>query len=337
MNSTTHPTSDVAQKSSKNTYRSSQDVRWCSGCGDFHVLNALTSAWAHLQLKTKDIALISGIGCSSRLPYYCSTYGFHTIHGRAPTIALGLKMVRPELSVWIITGDGDALSIGGNHLIHLCRKNPDITLLLFNNEIYGLTKGQASPTSQPGLTTKSTPHGSDHNPINALSLVISSGANFVARVVDTDLSMMRDVFQAAYHHPGLSVVEILTSCVVFNEEAFTEVEKKSSRKEHCLILKPGEPLVFGKNREHTLIVKDWQPEVVPSSSQEATSAMTHAPHLASRFYSLFLANLKKPLPLPLGILRSTTPTTVAQKPRAQSTTDLDDLLKQASFTKDQSQ
>ena len=330
--------SSVTSKSSKHSYRSARDIRWCSGCGDFHVLNALTSTWDKLQLPREQIALISGIGCSSRLPYYCSTYGFHTIHGRAPTVAYGLHRVRPDLSIWIITGDGDGLSIGGNHLIHLCRRNPNMTLLLFNNEIYGLTKGQSSPTSAPHLRTRSTPRGTSDQPINALQLAISSGATFAARVIDTDLVMMREVFTAAHHHQGLGFVEILTSCVVFNEHAFKDVEKRSWRQQNCLILRPNQPLIVGTDptQAQALTMSDFTPQLTKLAQTPQAAKITHDPGRIDSHYAYMLAGLRPPhQALALGILRDVTPIQ-AQQPRSvpqkpPNRTPLQELFNQQSF------
>lgn len=328
----------IPKKSQKNDYRSPLDVRWCSGCGDYYILNALTSAWSNIGLGKENIALVSGIGCSSRLPYYCSTYGFHTIHGRAPTVALGLKVTRPELSVWVITGDGDGLSIGAHHLVHLCRRNPDINVLLFNNEIYGLTKGQASPTSQQGLTTRSTPQGSLEPALQALPLAISSGATFVARIVDTDLAMMRDVFERAHAHRGLSFIEIYTNCVIYNDGAFSSLEKRSQRNEHAVILREGEPLVFGRQKDRALIWQDFAPQVV--SLSDVPSSQTLPLHNPSHRSPLYAYALSQPpsssaphagahtgtdissqtimTPMALGILRQVTQPTFEEQIREQT-------------------
>ena len=331
------PPSQMATKSSKTRYRSSRDVRWCSGCGDFHVLNALTSAWAQLELATENIALVSGIGCSSRLPYYCSSYGFHTIHGRAPAVAYGLHKTRPDLSIWIITGDGDGLSIGAGHLTHLCRRNPNMTVLLFNNQIYGLTKGQTSPTSAMGLTTKSHPRGTTHQPLNALSLAISSGATFAARVIDTDLAGMRKVFMAAQKHHGLGFVEILTSCVVFHEEAYREVEKKKQRAESCLELTAGEPLLFGQSKEFALTIdpQSLTPKVIPAH-QNTSSLLIHDPARPDPGYGLMIARLARPSwPMALGVLRDI-PIPIPQT-NTQKKTGLDELMRKHSFQRGVSQ
>lgn len=324
----------VTQKSQKGDYRSDLDVRWCSGCGDYHVLSALSAAWARCGIPKENIALISGIGCSSRLPYYCSTYGFHSIHGRAPTIALGLKITRPELSVWVITGDGDGLSIGANHLVHLCRRNPNITVLLFNNEIYGLTKGQVSPTSRQGLTTRSAPRGSLERPLEALPLAISSGATFVARVVDTDLALMRQVFQQAHEHQGTSFVEIYTNCVIFNDGAFHRIEKRTQRPDHALTLQEGQPLIFGKNKDQALIWRDFKPEIVKLPTSHPL--IHHDPSREDPLYAYALSRCQFPhTPLALGVLRQIIRPTYEQQIQQQRKQDdsqsFAELLAQGSF------
>ncbi|MCB1305219.1 MAG: 2-oxoacid:ferredoxin oxidoreductase subunit beta, partial [Leptospiraceae bacterium] len=220
----------------KKDFASDQEVRWCPGCGDYAILSAIQKTMPELGLPKEDIVFISGIGCSSRFPYYMNTYGFHTIHGRAPAVASGLKLMRPELSVWMITGDGDALSIGGNHLIHIIRRNLDINILLFNNQIYGLTKGQYSPTSKQGTVAKSTPEGSLDRPFSALSLAIGAGATFAARVHDKDMKLMTDTFKAAYEHRGTSFIEIYQNCVIFNDGVFDESVSKDHREEHTILL-----------------------------------------------------------------------------------------------------
>ena len=325
-----------SSKSQKSYYRSDQDVRWCSGCGDYYVLNALSSAWAQCGIPKENIALISGIGCSSRLPYYCSTYGFHTIHGRAPSVALGLKITRPELSVWVITGDGDGLSIGANHLVHLCRRNPDITVLLFNNEIYGLTKGQHSPTSRLGLTTRSTPKGTLEEPLEALPLAITSGATFVARVVDTDLALMRQVFQQAHEHKGVSFIEIYTNCVIFNDGAFHKMEKRSQRLEHTISLEEGKPLIFGTHKNKALIWKNFTPQTISLPTKE--KLIEHEPSREDPLYAYALSRYHLPHnPLALGVLRKVSKPTYEEqiqnhKSQAQ-TKSFSELLAEGSFQK----
>jgi len=245
------PTDDAPQKAKD--FKSDQEVRWCPGCGDYVVLNAMQSFLPSLGLKRENIVFISGIGCSSRFPYYMNTYGMHSIHGRAPAIATGLAVTRPDLSVWVVTGDGDALSIGGNHLIHALRRNVNLKILLFNNRIYGLTKGQYSPTSEPGKLTKSTPMGSLDHPFNPLSLAIGAEASFVARTLDNDRAQLTSILTAAAQHRGSALVEIYQNCPIFNDGAF-DVLKEPGEKEHRLIpLEHGEPIRFGRDREYSVL------------------------------------------------------------------------------------
>ena len=243
-------------------FATDQDVRWCPGCGDYSILKQVQSIMPDIGKKKEDIVFISGIGCSSRFPYYMETYGMHSIHGRATAIASGLKASRPELSVWVITGDGDALSIGGNHLIHLIRRNFDINVLLFNNEIYGLTKGQYSPTSPEGTVTKSTPQGSLDYPFNPLKLCIGASSSFIARTMDRDPIHQREILQRAEKHCGTSIVEIYQNCNVFNDGAFEVFTDKSSKPEETIILKNQEPLLFGKDQNKGIRMDGSQPKVV---------------------------------------------------------------------------
>ena len=224
---------------------SDQEVRWCPGCGDYSILAQMKKALAPLGIPREKMVFISGIGCSSRFPYYMNTYGFHTIHGRAPTLATGLKVSRPDLSVWVITGDGDGLSIGGNHLIHCIRRNVDLKILLFNNEIYGLTKGQYSPTSRTGTRTKSSPLGSLENPLRPLSLAIGAEATFVARTIDVDIGHLTEMLQRAAAHRGTAFVEIYQSCVVFNPGAFSSITDRKTRSSASILLSHGQPLRYG--------------------------------------------------------------------------------------------
>ena len=229
-------------------FKSDQEVRWCPGCGDYAILAAVQSFLPELGRTPDDIVFVSGIGCSSRFPYYLSTYGLHSIHGRAPAIATGLSVTRPDLDVWVVTGDGDALSIGGNHLIHALRRNVDMTILLFNNRIYGLTKGQYSPTSEPGKITKSTPAGSVDRPFNPVSLALGAEATFVARTIDSDRGHLIDVLRAAAEHEGTALVEIYQNCNIFNDGAFDLVKNPQSRDEALIRLVAGEPITFGDRR-----------------------------------------------------------------------------------------
>jgi 2-oxoglutarate ferredoxin oxidoreductase subunit beta len=241
---------------------SDQEVRWCPGCGDYSILAQMKKALAPLGIAREKFVFVSGIGCASRFPYYMNTYGFHTIHGRAPTIATGLKLTRPDLSVWVITGDGDSLSIGGNHLIHAIRRNLDLKIILFNNEIYGLTKGQYSPTSRVGTRTKSSPLGSIDTPLRPLSLVLGADATFVARTVDVDIHHLTETLKRAAAHKGTAFVEIYQNCKIFNDGIFEYATDKSIKADNLLQLQHGRPLVFGKNRNKGIRLQGLNPEVV---------------------------------------------------------------------------
>src|SRR2546423_1108350 len=230
-------------------FKTDQEVRWCPGCGDYAILAAVQGFMPSLGIKRQDIVFVSGIGCSSRFPYYMNTYGMHSIHGRAPAIATGLAASRPDLSVWVVTGDGDALSIGGNHLIHALRRNVNLTILLFNNRIYGLTKGQYSPTSEVGKITKSTPMGSLENPFNPVSLALGAEATFVARALDSDRAGLAEVLRAAAAHRGTALVEIYQNCPVFNDGAFDSFKNTDAAAQQVIPLKAGEPIRFGPDGE----------------------------------------------------------------------------------------
>jgi 2-oxoglutarate ferredoxin oxidoreductase subunit beta len=241
---------------------SDQEVRWCPGCGDYSILAQMKKALAGLGIPREKFVFISGIGCSSRFPYYMNTYGFHTIHGRAPAIATGLKLARPDLSVWVITGDGDGLSIGGNHLIHAIRRNMDLKIILFNNEIYGLTKGQYSPTSRIGTRTKSSPLGSIDTPLRPLSLALGADATFVARTLDVDINHLTETLKRAAAHKGTAFVEVYQNCKIFNDGVFEYATDKSVKAENVLHLQHGRPLVFGKDRNKGIRLHGLNPEVV---------------------------------------------------------------------------
>lgn len=246
----------------KKDFVSDQTVRWCPGCGDYAILDAVQKVFAGLGIRRENFVVVSGIGCSSRLPYYVNTYGFHTIHGRAPAVATGIKVARPELSVWVATGDGDALSIGGNHLLHALRRNVDLKILLFNNKIYGLTKGQYSPTSEIGTKTKTTPFGSVDRPVQPISLALAAEATFVARTVDVHVEHLRETIARAAAHRGSTFIEILQNCPIFNDGVFTSVEDRKTRPDNCLELVHGEALRFGKNMEKGIRMNGVLPEVV---------------------------------------------------------------------------
>lgn len=281
------------------------DVRWCPGCGDYAILNSLQRTLPDLGIKREDYCIISGIGCSSRFPYYMQTYGFHTIHGRAPSVATGVKVANPNLSVWIITGDGDGLSIGGNHTLHLLRRNLDVNVLLFNNRIYGLTKGQYSPTSPEGTRTKTTPTGSIDYPVNPLLFALGAEATFIARTVDNNPKHMVETFKAAHAHKGVSFVEVYQNCVIFNDGAFDDVYSKATRDEQLLVLEEGKPLTWG-GKEHTkgLRLNGLHPEVVDLDGVDPSELIVHNPRQDSPIQAQMLANLSNPdFPTPIGVFR----------------------------------
>jgi 2-oxoglutarate ferredoxin oxidoreductase subunit beta len=253
---------DTVELKKAKDYATDQDVKWCPGCGDYSILKQVQSVFAELQLDTDETVFISGIGCSSRFPYYMNTYGMHSIHGRAPAFAAGLKSTNPDLDVWLITGDGDSLSIGGNHFIHLLRRNVDVNVLLFNNQIYGLTKGQYSPTSEKGKVTKSTPLGSVDHPFNPLALALGSDSTFVARSMDRDPKHMRQILLRAEQHKGTSLVEIYQNCNIFNDGAFFPFTEKDTKSENTLFLEQGEPLIFGHGSDKGVILDGFNPKIV---------------------------------------------------------------------------
>ena len=251
---------------------SDQEVRWCPGCGDYSILAQTQKVMPDFGYARENIVFISGIGCSGRLPYYMNTYGFHTIHGRAPTLATGLKAARPDLMVWVITGDGDALSIGGNHVIHSMRRNVDINLVMFNNRIYGLTKGQASPTSEFGKKTKSTPLGSVDTPIMPLTIALAAEASFVARSVDTHTEHLQGTLERAGRHRGSSFVEVLQNCNIFNDGAWRDFTDREVREDRMLVLEHGKPMIFGKDRDKGIRLRGLHPEVVTIGEDGVTEA-----------------------------------------------------------------
>jgi 2-oxoglutarate/2-oxoacid ferredoxin oxidoreductase subunit beta len=287
---------------SRKDFVTPNDVRWCPGCGDYAILNSLQRTLPELGIPREKFVIVSGIGCSSRFPYYMQTYGFHTIHGRAPTVATGVKVANPDLSVWLVTGDGDGLSIGGNHLLHLLRRNVNITVLLFNNRIYGLTKGQYSPTSPEGTKTKTTPTGSVDHPLNPLLFALGAEATFIARTIDNNPKHMVETFKAAHAHQGVSFVEIFQNCVIFNDAAWDPVYAKENRDHQMLTLEAGKPLLFGKNKEKGIRLNGLVPEIVDATSD---GILTHQPDHPSPLYSQMLATLGLPdFPTPIGVIRS---------------------------------
>jgi len=293
-------------KLSPNDYASGQDVRWCPGCGDYAILAQMKKVLSGLRVPCEKLVFISGIGCSSRFPYYMNAYGMHSIHGRAPAVATGLKSTRPELSVWVITGDGDGLSIGGNHLIHCMRRNLDINVILFNNRIYGLTKGQYSPTSPLGKVTKSTPMGSIDNPLHILSVAIGCEATFVARSVDVNQQHMGMVLRRAAEHRGTSFVEIYQNCVVFNDGAFEYATDRQLRSEHTLELEHGKPLLFGKDRRQGIRLNGLEPEIVTlGDSIREQDLLVHDEKAAQPSLAYLLSRMHYPdFPEPIGVFRA---------------------------------
>ena len=287
-------------------FKSDQPVRWCPGCGDHAVLNVLHKAMASLGIAPHQTAVISGIGCSSRLPYYMNTYGFHTIHGRAAAIATGLKVANPELTVWQISGDGDGLAIGGNHFIHAVRRNVDINILLFNNKIYGLTKGQYSPTSNRGFVSKSSPYGTTEDPFIPAELVFGARGNFFARSFDVELKVTQEILEAAARHKGTSVCEVLTNCVIFNHGIHSAVTDRQNRADHTIHLVHGQKMLFGENLQKGLVADGFLLKAVEIGRGGYTidDVLTHDAHTPSNFLHQQLAMMDgNELPLAIGIIR----------------------------------
>jgi 2-oxoglutarate/2-oxoacid ferredoxin oxidoreductase subunit beta len=289
-------------------FSSDQDVRWCPGCGDYSILAQVQRSFPDLVgIKKENIVWVSGIGCSSRFPYYMATYGIHGIHGRAPAIATGVKVARPDLSVWVATGDGDLLSIGGNHFIHACRKNVDLKILLFNNRIYGLTKGQYSPTSDKGIVTKTSPYGSVDYPFNPTSLALGSEASFVARTLDSNPKHMQQMLKRAADHKGLAFIEIFQNCVIYNDGVFDHLSDKATRDDHVLILEHEKPMIFGKNRDKGIKLDGYTPVIVDISNGKysADDILIHNEYETSPVLSMILAHLTDDpsFPTPLGVFR----------------------------------
>ena len=288
-------------------FTSDQEVRWCPGCGDYAILRSMQKALPQLEKNKEDFVFISGIGCSSRFPYYMNTYGFHSIHGRAPAFATGIKLANPNLSVWQITGDGDALAIGGNHFIHALRRNIDINILLFNNEIYGLTKGQFSPTSKKGIKTKSNPHGTTDEPFSPSDLAIGAQGSFFARVVDTNPKLMQKIFVEAESHRGTSLIEILQNCVIFNDKTFAPITAKEVKQDAQLILEHGKPMLFGAERNKGIVLNGFKLEVVTIGENGITEddILVHNVKEEDPTLHAMLARMRPPeFPAALGIIRA---------------------------------
>ncbi|XVX21067.1 2-oxoacid:ferredoxin oxidoreductase subunit beta [Actinomycetota bacterium] len=305
----------------KKDFTSDQEVRWCPGCGDYAVLAAVQGFLPDLGLRRENIVFVSGIGCSSRFPYYLDTYGMHSIHGRAPSIATGLAASRPDLSVWVVTGDGDALSIGGNHLIHALRRNVNITILLFNNEIYGLTKGQYSPTSEVGKITKSSPMGSVDQPFNPISLALGAEASFVARTMDSDRKHLTEVLRQAAEHRGASIVEIYQNCPIFNDGAFEAIKDRTQQQARLIHLVDGEPVQMGVEGERQTLVRrpDGSLGFVPEDEASAGAMVVHDVAAEDPSVAFALSRLTTPDKgqVPMGVFRSVERPTYDDLVRAQ--------------------
>ncbi len=298
-----NPAQTASVKYTAKDFSSDQDVRWCPGCGDYSILAQVQRVMPDLNIPKEKIVFISGIGCSSRFPYYMSTYGFHSIHGRATAIASGLKIARPELSVWVATGDGDGLSIGGNHMIHVLRRNVDINILMFNNQIYGLTKGQYSPTSEMGKITKSTPFGSVDMPFNPASLALGAGGTFVARSLDRDPKHLQTVIRRAAEHKGTSFVEVYQNCNVFNDGAFFQFTEKETKPDNVVFLEHGKPLVFGKDNDKGIKLDGFSPVVVSlkDGAHSMNDLLVHNEKDSTLAFILANMTYQPELPRPVGI------------------------------------
>lgn len=300
-------TDTVVPLTTKKDWTSDQEVRWCPGCGDYGILLAVQMLMPELGVRPENTVFVSGIGCSSRFPYYMNTYGIHGIHGRAPALATGVAVARPDLDVWVITGDGDGLSIGGNHLIHMLRRNVNLTILMFNNQIYGLTKGQYSPTSELGKITKSTPLGSIDPPFNPLAVALGAEASFVARTHDLDRKHMIEVFRAAHAHRGASFVEIFQNCNVFNDGAFDDVTGREKRLDHMIDLHHGQPIRFGPEGSRGVVMgSDGQLRLVEVADVGEDALLVHDAHRADPSLAFALARLASDAhsPTPFGVFRS---------------------------------
>lgn len=294
-------------------YATDQEVRWCPGCGDYAILKAVQKTLADLGARREDTVFVSGIGCSSRFPYYMSTYGFHTIHGRAPAVATGVKLANPDLDVWLVTGDGDALSIGGNHLLHVLRRNIDLQIMLFNNEIYGLTKGQYSPTSRTGTRTPTSPRGSLEQPISAAQFALGAGARFVARSIDTLQKHLVEVLKAAKAHRGASFVEIFQNCIVYNDAVFAGFTEKDVAASTQLHVRHGEPLLFGPNKSRGLVLNTrsltLEAVTLGENGVSVDDILVH--DQTNKTLAILLASLEPPsMPVALGVLYCNPATTL---------------------------
>ncbi len=299
-------TSSGTDKFTSKDLQSDQEVRWCPGCGDYSILAQAQRIMPDLGIPRHKIVFISGIGCSSRFPYYMNTYGFHSIHGRATSIASGVKLARPDLSVWVVTGDGDGMSIGGNHLIHLLRRNIDIKVLLFNNQIYGLTKGQYSPTSEKGKITKSTPFGSLDYPFNPISLALGASATFAARTIDRDQKHLQLILKRAAEHVGTSFIEIYQNCIVFNDGTFSQFTDKDIKDDNVVLLEHGKPLIFGKEKDKGIKLNGFTPEIVSlkNGKHSINDLLVHNENDTTLSFILADMTYHTHLPRPIGVFLS---------------------------------
>jgi len=292
-------------KLTRKDFVSAQEVRWCPGCGNNAILAQMQKTLPELGIPRENIVIISGIGCSSRFPYYMNTYGVHAIHGRAPTLAMGLKAACPELQVWVVTGDGDGLAIGGNHFTHALRRNVDINILLFNNRVYGLTKGQYSPTSEIGTRSRSSPDGSIENPVNPVGVAIGSEAGFIARTVDVFQKHMSEILRRAADHRGASLVEIAQNCIIFNDGVWAHLTDPDNRLEHVLYLEHGKPMRFGKQGEKGIHLNGFKPEVVNVAHVGEENLLIHDEQSAEPTLAYFLSRMGPPdFPTPVGVFRA---------------------------------
>lgn len=316
------------EKQSAKDYKTDQEVRWCPGCGDYAILAAVQGFMPELGIKRENVVFVSGIGCSSRFPYYMNTYGMHSIHGRAPAIATGLAASRPDLSVWVVTGDGDALSIGGNHLIHALRRNVNLKILLFNNRIYGLTKGQYSPTSPAGKITKSSPVGSLDYPFNPLSVALGAEATFVARTIDSDRAHLQSVLRAAANHEGTALIEIYQNCDIFNDGAWEPLKNSETRDDVTIRLEHGQKIIFGANQDRCVVRNELgELEVAMVADVDDSKIVVHDAHHQDPSLAFGLSRLSHPETLqdtPIGVLRDVARPSYERLMREQ----LDEIIEQ---------
>lgn len=315
-------TDTTNKKVTSKDYATDQDVKWCPGCGDYSILKQVQTVFAELGLERDESVFVSGIGCSSRFPYYMNTYGMHTIHGRAPGFSAGIKAINPDLNLWMISGDGDSLSIGGNHFIHLLRRNINLNVLLFNNQIYGLTKGQYSPTSEKGKITKSTPFGSVDHPFNPAALALGADATFVSRSLDRDPKHMREILLRAEQHQGTALVEIYQNCNIFNDGAFASFTEKGVKADNVLVVRQGEPLIFGKENEKGIVLDGFTPKIVNLADVSENDLWIHdekdrvKASMLTRFFDNNATD-ENALPRPFGVFYSEDRSTYEQEMLAQ--------------------